>query len=133
MRKLACSLLLLLFVFSTSLAAESNTPITIKASWIPVYESAEVICYADKDTIHYDVQTQTATVALVLLNKGKNAINTANLKIDYAHNTVLVLNEEIYKEYGKKPEKINGKTQPTPIYPDTPTSEITNGIKALIH
>ncbi len=132
MKKLVCSLLLSSLLCSTALAANQSQEIKIEPSWQPVYESVEFTCYADKNTLQYNPKTQIATVSLILLNNGENTKNIAKLKIDYANNTVVVLNEEIYKEYGKKPEKLNGAVKPSPIYPDTPTSEITDGIKALI-
>lgn len=128
MKKIVCSLMLVSLMSTAVLASEP-----IAQTWKPVYESTEFTCYADTNTLQYDAKTKTATVSLVMLNNQKGIKDVAKLKINYNNNTVVILNEEIYKEYGKTPQKVNGKVQPTTIIPDTPTAEITNNIKALIH
>lgn len=127
MKKIICSLFFTMLISTVVLAGEP-----ISSTWKPVYESAEFTCYADTNTLQYDDKTKTATVSLVMLNNQKGSKDVAKLKIDYNKNTVVVLNEEIYKEYGKTPQKVNGTVKPTPIIPDTPTAEITDNIKALI-
>lgn len=128
MKRIICSLFFTMLISTAALATE-----TISPTWKPVYESVEFTCYADTNTLQYNAQTKTATVSLVMLINQKGTKDVAKLKIDYNKNTVVIPNEEIYKEYGKTPQKVNGKVQPTTIIPDTPTAEITDNIKALVH